>query len=536
MANCLGIYIGKSLIKYAKVSNDGGGVKIITSGVKAYTDLKATLQQIVNETDSVRIPISVNIEGEKYNYFTTSSLLTKSDLTKAITTEFESYCYEKGENPNTVVARFALVNDTEDKNRIRVIHVSEDKIKLNQLQADFTGLRLSFATPMPLSIANIAPLEAKENVAIVNIEDKTSITVVVGQKVYEVKKLDVGAEEILNSIAARENSYAKAYEICKNTTIYTMQNQDLQEEKNEYLADIVPNLYTIGEQIKNYVFESEIKINKVYLTGTAAVINNIDLYLNEIIGEEICEVLKPFFLEDNAQVNIKDCIEANSAIALAMQGLEFGIKDLNFVKESSKINIGDFFSTITVGGKPIKFKKVNMPKVSIKGSGSEFALYCLAVSIAFLVIYSSVIFYTANEIRKKRVDVQKVEDFTNEQITKIQKDTTNMNAKQQEYIDLTKNLQNAKDTVNEKNSYRNSIPTLLSEIISIIPKGVKLTGIENTSGKNIVIKATSLKYEQLAYFKAKLRSEGVLKPDTVVSSPATKSGENVSIIIEGELP
>ena len=70
----------------------------------------------------------------------------------------------------------------------------------------------------------------------------------------------------------------------------------------------------------------------------------------------------------------------------------------------------------------------------------------------------------------------------------------------------------------------------------VIPKEVVLTSIENPSARKIVINAQSEKYEQLAYFKALLKSKGVLEPSSVVSSEATKEGSTVKIVIEGELP
>ena len=70
----------------------------------------------------------------------------------------------------------------------------------------------------------------------------------------------------------------------------------------------------------------------------------------------------------------------------------------------------------------------------------------------------------------------------------------------------------------------------------VIPKEVQLTSIENPSGKKIVINAQSSKYEQLAYFKALLKSKGVLEPTSVVSTNAVKEGNVVKIAIEGDLP
>ena len=58
-----------------------------------------------------------------------------------------------------------------------------------------------------------------------------------------------------------------------------MEGQGLQQQENGYLNYIVPNLFTIASQVKDIIGASLIKINKVYITGTASVINNIDLYL-----------------------------------------------------------------------------------------------------------------------------------------------------------------------------------------------------------------------------------------------------------------
>ena len=101
---------------------------------------------------------------------------------------------------------------------------------------------------------------------------------------------------------------------------------------------------------------------------------------------------------------------------------------------------------------------------------------------------------------------------------------------------MTSNLQNASNSITTNQTYKKAIPTLLSEIMYVIPKGVQLTSIENPTGKKIIINAQSTKYEQLAYFKSVLRSEGVLLPSTIVSSEAVNEGDIVKIVIEGELP
>ena len=48
------------------------------------------------------------------------------------------------------------------------------------------------------------------------------------QKIYNVETIEEGAKTVLDSINVKENSYSKAYEICKNSTIYTMEGKDLE--------------------------------------------------------------------------------------------------------------------------------------------------------------------------------------------------------------------------------------------------------------------------------------------------------------------
>ena len=69
MSSCLGIYVEDNIIKYAKISKERDIVKMETSGIKFYDDLESTLEQIVNETYSYKVPISINLSNEKYNSF-----------------------------------------------------------------------------------------------------------------------------------------------------------------------------------------------------------------------------------------------------------------------------------------------------------------------------------------------------------------------------------------------------------------------------------------------------------------------------------
>lgn len=538
MASCLGIYIDKNIIKYAKISKEKDNLKVDAFGIKIYTDFQQTIDQIISETYSFKDQISVNISDEMYNYLYMSNLLNPKDLAKAIDTEFESLCVEKHDNPNALETRYVLVNDQNDKEKIKVIHISENKAKVTKLLQDFDEKKLETITPISLSIPNIATLNQKENVMIINMEDETTVTTLVGQKVYDVQKIQTGAKQILDAISSKENSYLKAYEICKNTTIYTMEGRNLQEQENSYLEEIIPTLYTIASQVKDIIASSLTKINKIYLTGTASVINNIDLYFEEILNGIDCQILKPFFIEDSPKVNMKDYIEVNSAISLALQGLGYGIKDINFNKKKfgEQLRVA-LTSDVTIGNS--KGKNNGKNKININISAPKVKQWIRRDFVGVLILfalYVGLVEYISYEQKNKESSIEKTRSDIKQQISLIDSDKDKVNSKISEYTTLTTNLQNATDALNDKTTYKNAIPTLLSEIMYIIPKEVQLTLVENPSGKKIVINAQSSKYEQLAYFKALLKSKGVLEPNSVVSSEAVREGNVVKIVIEGELP
>ena len=350
MSTCLGLYIEQNLIKYAKVSKDRDQIKVESFGVKFYDNLDQTIKQIVEETYSYRTPISINLSEEMYNFFQVFALLNKKDLPKAIKTEFEAYCGDKNYNPNVFETRYAITPDTQEKERLKVIHISENKIELNKKIQKFSSYRLQNIIPISMAISDITKFEPKENCLIVNIEESTTITTILDQNIYDIKTLDIGSQEILDRINVKENSYQKAYEICKETTIYTSEGKELTEEETGYLEDIMPTLYDILGQIRKIINDSMDKIEKVYITGTGALINNIDLYFEEYLENVHCEILKPSFIKISPEINIKDYVEVNSAISLALSGLGQGIAGMNFKKTSLMDKLPDILK-MEVGGK-----------------------------------------------------------------------------------------------------------------------------------------------------------------------------------------
>ena len=543
MSSCLGLYIESNVIKYAKVTKEREALRIESFGIKFYNKIGDALNQIISETFSYNIPISVNLSEEIYNYFHMFSLLNKNDMRKAIDTEFESFCFDKKLNKNAFETRYALSNALDDKDKIRVIHVSSNKSAMQrQLQA-LREYRVSNISPLGTSIANVALINPKENILIVNIEEITTITTIINQRIYNVEKMEEGSGEILDKIAAKENSYSKAYEICKNSTIYTMEGKELQDEENEYLDYIMPTLYKIVQRVHDYVNNMTVKFNKIYITGLMSAVNNIDLYFQEFFQTEKVEILKPYFVSENIKINIKDYIEVNSAIAVAMQGLGYGIKNMNFKKPSLMDQLPDWMKVdISLGKKENKPKKESKFKFdfSLKGklTATEKWLLRGAAGVFMLVIlYSACSIYLDNRITEKIQEAEETSLYTDIQIERADQDIDKVSKKASTYREMITNLQDITDKVKDDESLKGSIPTLLMQIMTVTPQAVQITEIKNTAdaeGRKIVISAQSKYYDDLGYFKAKIREDGIL--NNVVSTQGEKQGDFVKIIIEGDLP
>ena len=544
MTSCLGIYIEPNIIKYAKISKDHDVLRVESFGIKFYEQLGEAINQVVSDTYSFKTPISINLSEETYQYFYMFTLLNKTDLKKAIQTEFESFCVDKGINKNSVETRYALVNSIEDKEKVKVIHISSNKTSIVNQEQDFAEYKLSTIAPISISIANIANLKQKENAIIVNMENETTITTILDQKIYQIDKIKEGSAQVLEGIRMRENSYSKAYEICKNSTIYTMEGRELQQEDNEYLDNIMPTLYNIATQVRDIIANSTLKIEKIYLTGTLSVVNNIDLYFQEVLQTDKVEILKPFFIKDTLKINIKDYIEVNSAIALALQGLEYGLKDINFKKQTLQNSIEDLIGKLNIGKKDKEEKKPNKILTSLFSTNfkgkldkvESWTLRTMGGVLILIIVYAIFAMFLNSEIDKKTQQIGEVRQYTLNQISLINADITSLKNKTSEYQSMSENLRNISNQVSENNKNRNNIPNLLTQLRHSMPQGVQITSIENTNTKHIIIQAQSQKYEQLGYFKAILKTQGILSPDTVVSTTGEKSGDIVKVRIEGDLP
>lgn len=538
MASCLGLYIEGNLIKYAKVSKEKDVKKVEAFGIKFCERLEEGVKQIIDETYSYKIPVCINLSEENYQYFSMFALLSQKDLDKAIKTEFESFCADKGYNPNVFETRYAVVNERENEERLKVIFVAENKIELNKQVQLLQNYRLSGAYPLPIAITTLLNKDkSKKNCLIVNIEEKTTITTILNNKIYDVKVLEHGSRDFLDKINLKENSYQKAYEMCKETTIYTSDGKELTEEQTGYLEEIMPVLYPIVGQVQKVLNENIEKIENVYITGTASLINNVGLYFQEYLNNVRCEVLKPGFIPVTPDINIKDYIEVNSAIAIALMGLGEGIADMNFRKVPRNERLKAILNLEINGDVKSKMLESGLLTNDLKqplDRTEKKLLNVVAGLLILFIVYSGFSLMLKSQFEKKNIEAEDSILNTRQQILLAQKDDNTIKQIKSDYTTRISNIEALNKRLEEKNKVKGSIPTLLNQLMNVIPTSVQIKSIQNTGDRHIEILVESPKYEQIAFFIGSIKTEVVLT--NVISTSGQKSNDVITVKIEGDLP
>ena len=530
MQKCLGIYVEPNIIKYAKVSKDHDNIKIEAYGVRFYDSLSAEIGKIIEETSCFNTPLSVNLANENYLYFDIFALFNKRDIEKTIEIEFDTYCEERKRNRNAFDMNYALMKNVQENEKIRAMNIYVNKIEMNKQMQPFEGYKSKKAVPTPIAIANLVKTEKKENALIVNMEETTSITTIIEQNIYSVETIELGSANILDRINQEENSYSKAYEICKNTTIYTAEAEKTEDEQ-PYLQYIVPVLFDIAQEVQKIANEDWRKIKKIYLTGTMASINNIDLYFQEFLPDFESQILQPSFLKSNTKVNIKEYIEVNSATALALSGLGEGIQAFNFPKSTTGDKIKQFLKLDINSQLSSLGSKKSKSLISPDERWIVRTISAVALILIIFIVFSKLL---QGAMEDKMSEIKEAQSLEQGQIDFVESKTKSLESKKNKYDSLTRDLEEIDRKTSDIAASRNLIPNLLNQIMFIIPEKVQLTSIENANGKTVTIQGSSSDYDQLGYFIATLKTKGILK--NVISSTGVKSGEIVTVTIEGELP
>lgn len=549
MANSsLGIYIDEGLIKYAKLQRDKDNVKVEAFNVVFYDNLERELNKIVSETGSSKTPICVNLSNEMYNYFEVISLMQKRDRAQSIKIDFETLCDEKGLSVGDLEARYLLKESETNSDKLTAIHVSVEKNEINKIANALVGKKVASVRPITTSIINLLELDDKENIVIVNLEKETKVTTIVDGMISRIDTLQAGMKDILSAINETENSERKAYEVCKNTTIYTQGTDVLDADENEHLEEIMPVLYNIVQQTKEIIEDCPSTIHKIYITGLGSSINNIDLYFQEYAVNSKCEILKPFFLENTTMnTSFKDYIEVNSAIALALDDLGYCAvgDDFNFKKGNSSFD----FKSLTANRNLNPEININMNMTGPLEPVEKIFIRISAILAIALVLYFVFSKGVLNEIDNMENEVDsKIASVTRE-ITKAESDIKIIQDQADHYAQVSEVLKKLEEENQEildavpEISYL-AIPTMLNNITKIMPIDVTMLSLKNTESRHIVIEVVAPDYDQIGFFKALISTNGILrnvksssgeKVKGYTENPSGEDEEWVYVTIEGDL-
>lgn len=524
MASCLGIFIDKNLIKYAKIKRKNRNYKVEAFKVDVFNNLEDAIDNAISETNSYKIPISINISNESYNYFEVYSELDKKDIIKSLEIEYEKYCKKKNIDKDNFESRFILTDNKNDYEKYNAIYVSTTKEEFQTKTDILENYKVCSMAPIAISLTNLLDYEENRNAAIINIENKTEITIIVNGQIEKIHLLNSNIQDSTEQINRLEMSWRKTYDIFKNITIYKSDVRTVSDDENEYLEIVLPDLNKISSEAKKILKKYNDVIDKVYISGIGATINNIDLYFQEKL-EISTEILKPFFIDySSLKAPIKEYIEVNSAIALALDGLDFINKDLNFAKSSAIDNLENIASNAS------DFDLKNWREY-LKGPYSIYeklflrAIASFAIAIICFLVFSISI---SNKIKNQTNLINNKINETDNKIEEMNKKISLLNNYSLSYQSITNSKSMGKDKTIEKDA----IPNLLNKIMFIIPGKVQLTSIKNTEKKHIEIEAISDSKEELQSFFEALKSDGMLNN---MKKTDLSSNDYLKVLIEGDI-
>ena len=163
-------------------------------------------------------------------------------------------------------------------------------------------------------------------------------------------------------------------------------------------------------------------------------------------------------------------------------------------------------------------------------------LNAVAGFLILLVVYSAFSIVLKNGFSSKSKEVEASISNSKKQIALAQKDDNEIKEMKNNYSTKIKNLEEITKRTGENNRIRGAIPGLLNQLMNVIPNGVKIKSIENTDTTKIKIAVESPKYEQIAFLIGSIKTDNILRSDSVVSTTGQKSNNVITVNIEGELP
>ncbi len=543
MPNCLGIYLSSNIVKYAKIFEDSSKkIKLEEYGVRFVKDnQKATLKNIIEETNSQNIPIAINPQNSKFlNFMMFDQAQRKAYEDDIAKMEFEAWCEKNGKSPEKYKYIYKIADIKNSENKYNGVLNFVEKANIEEF-LNIDGYTISSMLPSQFSINRLVP-EDEKNYLLVNLDDILSTSVVIEGKLLELKYYDIGMRNILDEFSIKLGSYQKAYEACRQLNVYsdesTNNDRDLEIIAEPILQEILRNVAIVLNKNRN-------EVDKVFITGTGITFTNIDILFKEYLNIK-CDILKPDFIQDTSDVrNMAEILETTQAMAIAIETLSPVSKSEGFVTASgrikSKVNNFDWFKSNKqkTGKDKVGSKKENThinldgniidKTIIILNSCSIISILAICAYITFSIVYTNNVSSMSKQIDQK---IQEINIAKSKVDTDISYINTNMN-KYKEVNDQVSGIVKEIETNSLGTSSVYNVAAFMQNIIKIIPTNVQLKTIKSDDNKNVVITAQSNSYASLGYFLSELKLKQTLKN---IKVNTVNNGTTTVIEIGGELP
>lgn len=546
MGSCLGIYLSSNIIKYAKISqNSSKNFKLEEYGVRFVRDnQKATIKNIIEETNSKDIPIAINPQGSKFfNFMMFDQAQGKTYEDEIAKMEFEAWCEKNGKSPEKYKYIYKIADLKNAENKFNGVLNFVEKTSIEEY-ANLGGYTISSMLPAQFSITRLVPQDEK-NYILVNLDDIFSTAVVIEGKLLELKYYDIGMKNILDEFSLKLGSYQKAYEACKQLNVYSDESTNNDKEL-EVIAE--PILQEILRNVAITLNKNRNEVEKVFITGTGITFTNMDILFKEYLNIK-CDILKPDFIQDTSDVrNMAEILETTQAMTLAIETLSPQNKNESFVTSNGRVKgtlgISEFFKkfklkdetknatirknerqTLNINVNDELISKINV----VINCASMVTLIVIVAYVAFGIIYTSNI-----ESMQKNINAR-IDEVTSQK-AQVDKDYSYINTNSNKYKEVNDQVDGIVKDI-EANSIGGTkiynVAAFMQNIIKIIPTNVQLKTITSDDNKNVKITAQSESYAALGYFLSELKINSTLK-DIKVNT--VNNGTTTVIEIGGELP
>ena len=378
--------------------------------------------------------------------------------------------------------------------------------------------------------------------------ENTDLIFVSDGKLLDVINMDLGMKKIMDTFPEMLGSYQKAYDTCKTINVFS----DESNVNNPELERVIePVLQDALNRIQNKIRELNLKIDRIYLSGTITLFINSDMLFEQYFDTPT-EKLRPYFIDaKDSNNNMSEVTEANEAFALAYEGLMVERPELDFLRQNKKFgNIFAKVGKIKSTGAKIVNENNKGPKLKVNRNENVFIgninlekvksilIFANVIMFTLLLVYSVFVGIYNAQMNKQIENVVEEKAKVTENTVKVNSDITYINSNKEKYSNYVSYVDETIRKINKGEIGKYStynVALFMLKISKYIPDGVLLKSIKSDSSKHVTIIASSNSYAQLGYFVSQLKLEGILEPSSVRTT-AVAHDAVITVTIGGDLP